>query len=44
VTIDSLKTWSQNITRDASSSLPFFDGIANNRPEVDINNLINPGE
>jgi hypothetical protein len=38
-TIDPLKTWSQNITRDASSSLPFFDGISNNRPEVDINNL-----
>jgi hypothetical protein len=38
-TVDPLKTWSQNITRDASSTLPFFDGIANNRPEVDINNL-----
>jgi hypothetical protein len=38
-TIDPLKTWSQNITKDARSSLPFFDGVANNRSEVDINNL-----
>ena len=34
-TTDPLNTWAQNITFDASSTLPYFDGEARNRPPID---------
>jgi len=40
-TTDPLNTWAQNITFDASSTLPYFDGIPRNRPPVDVNNIDN---
>ena len=32
-------TWSQNLSFEATSSLPFFDGAQRNRPEPNLNVL-----
>jgi hypothetical protein len=38
-TVNPLVTWAQNITKDASSSIPYFDEEARSRPPIDVNNL-----
>jgi len=38
-TTDPLKTWSQNLDRTCTSSLPFFDGLSVNRPPIDPTTL-----
>jgi hypothetical protein len=34
--VDPTKTYSQNITKNASCGFPYIDGIAKNRPDIDI--------
>lgn len=32
-------TWSQNLSTEATSSMPFFDGETRNRPDINVNTL-----
>lgn len=36
---DPLKTWASNLNTECSSSVPYDDGTARNRPAIDVTNL-----